>query len=63
MGPSLLSADAGPDVYRSEGWLPERDISSLCVMGWGLEMLENSSAVVVAVVVVAAAAPPDLLTY
>ena len=31
-------------LYRSEG-LPERDISSLCVMGWGLEVAGNSSAV------------------
>ncbi len=35
--------------YRSEG-LPERDISSLCVMGWGLEVSGNSSVLAVAVV-------------
>ena len=35
---------------------PERDISSLCVMGWGWEMLGNSSAV--AAVAAAAAVPP-----
>ena len=38
---------------------PERDIPSLCVMGWGWEMLGNSSAAVaVAVAAVAAAAIP-----
>ena len=43
LGPSLLSAN-GWDYYRSEG-LPERDISSLGVMGRGLEVATNSSAV------------------
>ena len=40
--------------YRSEG-LPERDIESLGVMGWGLAAAENSSAVVAVVVAVAVA--------
>ena len=40
---------------------PERDIPSLCVMGWGWEMLGNSSAAVVAAVVaVVAAVPPKV---
>ena len=39
---------------------PERDIPSLCVMGWGWEMLGNSSAVVAAVVAAAAAVPPKV---
>ena len=38
---------------------PERDIPSLCVMGWGWEMLGNSSAAAVAAAaVVVAAVPP-----
>ena len=37
-------------INRSEGWLPERDMSSLCVMGGGLEMSGNSSAAVAAAV-------------
>ena len=36
--------------YRSER-LPERDISSLGTMGWGLASAENSSAVAVAAAV------------
>ena len=33
--------------------MPERDIESLGVMGWGLAAVENSSAVAVVVAVVA----------
>ena len=36
--------------YRSEG-LPERDISSLGAMGWGLASAENSSAAAAVAVV------------
>ncbi len=43
---------------RSEG-LPERDMESLGVMGWGLAAAENSSAVVAAAVVV----PPRGYTF
>ena len=49
----LLNKTPMTTNYRSEG-LPERDISSLGVMGWGLASVENSSAVVV---VAAAVAP------
>ncbi len=55
MDPSLLSAN-GWDYGWSEG-LPERDISSLCVMGGGLEAAGNSSAAVAAAAA-AAATPP-----
>ena len=56
--PSLLSTYVGLSlslsiyiyIYRSEG-LPERDISSLGVMGWGLASAENSSAAVAVVAV------------
>ena len=44
-------------IHRSEG-LPERDISSLCVMGGGLEAAGNSSAAAVAV-----AAPPPINVF
>ncbi len=37
---------------------PERDISSLCVMGWGWEMLGNSSAAVAAAAVGGGGAGP-----
>ena len=52
--PSLLSADAGP-IGRSEG-VPERDMISLRMMGWGLAAGKKSSAAATAaaaVVVVA----------
>ena len=45
-------------IYRSEG-LPERDIESLGVMGWGLAAAENSSAAAVAVAVAAVAVAPQ----
>ena len=43
-------------LYQSEG-VPERDIESLGVMGWGLAAAENSSAVVAAAVAAAVVAP------
>ena len=48
---------------QSEGH-PERDILSLCVMGWGLAPAENSSAAAaVAAAAVAAVALPDGALY
>ena len=52
-----LTGSLSLSLYRSEG-LPERDIESLCVMGWGLEVAGNSSAASAAAAVAAVAPPP-----
>ena len=52
-GAVLFSEICTPALLVGVRGFPERDISSLCVMGWGWEMLGNSSAAVAA-----AAAPP-----
>ena len=56
-GPFGANSPQGAGLYIGVRGCPERVMSSLCVIGWGWEMLGNSSAAVAAVVAVAAVPP------